>query len=121
MCQKIFPNILIFFSRQELNSLKSAHVNSQKYLSEHESQRKHLEARLQHEMEGHQRYVQTLQGQIQYHSSRAQGLQHSLDSLSAQQQVKIVVCTSDDRLWGVVVMAHSGLWKTEKVKIREIE
>merc|ERR1712223_2030099 len=72
--------------RQELNSLKSAHVNSQKYLSEHESQRKHLEARLQHEMEGHQRYVQTLQGQIQYHSSRAQGLQHSLDSLSAQQQ-----------------------------------
>ena len=77
-----------------MNSLKSAHVNSQKYLSEHESQRKHLEARLQHEMEGHQRYVQTLQGQIQYHSSRAQGLQHSLDSLSAQQQVKIVVCTS---------------------------
>jgi len=71
--------------RQELNNLKTAHVQTQRYVSDQESQRKHLEARLHAEMETHSRYVQTLQGQIQYHSSRAQSLQHSLDSLSAQQ------------------------------------
>lgn len=71
--------------RQELNQLKTAHVQTQRYVSDQESQRKHLEARLHGEMENHQRYVQTLQNQIQYHSTRANGLQHSLDSLSAQQ------------------------------------
>ena len=47
-------DLLNIFSRfrQELNSLKTAHVQSQRYLSDQESQRKHLEARLHAEIEG---------------------------------------------------------------------
>ena len=88
----MYNNFTIFsdFFRQELNNLKTAHVQTQRYVSDQESQRKHLEARLHAEMETHSRYVQTLQGQIQYHSSRAQSLQHSLDSLSAQQVNQVI-------------------------------
>ena len=55
-------------------------------------------------VKGHQRYVQTLQGQIQYHSSRAQGLQHSLDSLSAQQvKQKFLEKLFENRLNNVLI------------------
>lgn len=50
-----------------------------------EVQRKHLEQRLQHEVENNRSIVATLQGQIQYHAQRAQGLQATLDSVQQQQ------------------------------------
>ena len=50
-----------------------------------EVQRKHLEQRLQHEVDNNRSIVATLQGQIQYHAQRAQGLQATLDSVQQQQ------------------------------------
>jgi len=71
--------------RVDLNGARNTTVQSQRYVNELEAQRKQLEARLHAEIEGHQRYVATLQGQIQYHATRAQGLQASLDNVQQQQ------------------------------------
>ena len=81
---------LIF--RVELNGSRNTTVQSQRYVNDLEAQRKQLEARLHAEAENHKHYINTLQGQIQYHATRAQGLQVSLDSVQqqVQQQVKII-------------------------------
>jgi len=71
--------------RVDLNGARNTTVQSQRYVNELEAQRKQLEARLHAEMEGHQRFTATLQGQIQYHATRAQGLQVSLDNVQQQQ------------------------------------
>ena len=79
---------VFFASRVDLNGARNTTVQSQRYVNELEAQRKQLEARLHAEIEGHQRYVATLQGQIQYHATRAQGLQASLDNVQQQQVIK---------------------------------
>jgi len=71
--------------RVDLNGARNTTVQSQRYVNELEAQRKQLEARLHAEIEGHQRYVATLRGQVQYHATRAQGLQASLDNVQQQQ------------------------------------
>ena len=78
--------------RVELNGSRNTTVQSQRYVNDLEAQRKQLEARLHAEAENHKHYINTLQGQIQYHATRAQGLQVSLDSVQqqVQQQVKII-------------------------------
>ena len=75
--------------RVELNGSRNTIVQSQHYVNDLEAQRKQLEARLHAEAENHKHYINTLQGQIQYHATRAQGLQVSLDSVQ-QQQVNII-------------------------------
>merc|ERR1711971_1320284 len=64
---------------------RNTSVQSQRYVNDLEAQRKQLEARLHAEAENHKHYINTLQGQIQYHATRAQGLQVSLDSVQQQQ------------------------------------
>ena len=81
-------SFLIF--RVELNGSRNTTVQSQRYVNDLEAQRKQLEARLHAEAENHKHYINTLQGQIQYHATRAQGLQVSLDSVQ-QQQVNIIL------------------------------
>jgi len=71
--------------RVELNGSRNTTVQSQRYVNDLEAQRKQLEARLHAEAENHKHYINTLQGQIQYHATRAQGLQVSLDSVQQQQ------------------------------------
>ena len=71
-----------------MNGARNTTVQSQRYVNDLEAQRKQLEARLQGDNENHQRFIATLQGQIQYHATRAQNLQVSLDSVQ-QQQVRI--------------------------------
>ena len=72
-----------------MNGSRNTTVQSQRYVNDLEAQRKQLEARLHAEAENHKHYINTLQGQIQYHATRAQGLQVSLDSVQ-QQQVNII-------------------------------
>ena len=72
-------------SRVDLNGARNTTVQSQRYVNELDAQKKQLEARLHAEIENHQRYVATLQNQIQYHATRAQGLQVSLDNVQQQQ------------------------------------
>merc|ERR1711971_915306 len=71
--------------RVELNGSRNTTVQSQRYVNDLEAQRKQLEAGLHSEAENHKHYINTLQGQIQYHATRAQGLQVSLDSVQQQQ------------------------------------
>merc|ERR1712192_31845 len=71
--------------RVELNGSRNTTVQSQRYVNDLEAQRKQLEARLHAEAENHKHYINTLQGQIHYHATRAQGLQVSLDSVQQQQ------------------------------------
>ena len=68
-----------------MNGARNTTVQSQRYVNELEAQKKQLEQRLHAEVEGHQRYVATLQSQIQYHATRAQGLQVSLENVQQQQ------------------------------------
>ena len=68
-----------------MNGSRNTTVQSQRYVNDLEAQRKQLEARLHAEAENHKHYINTLQGQIQYHATRAQGLQVSLDSVQQQQ------------------------------------
>jgi len=71
--------------RVDLNGARNTTVQSQRYVNELEGQKKQLEQRLHSEVENHQRYVATLQSQIQYHATRAQGLQVSLENVQQQQ------------------------------------
>ena len=94
--------------RVELNGSRNTTVQSQRYVNDLEAQRKQLEARLHAEAENHKHYINTLQGQIQYHATRAQGLQVSLDSVQqqVQQQVKII---SKIRLYSLRKYWQNGL------------
>ena len=98
VCQNVqnscYENIILILFvfpifRVELNGSRNTTVQSQRYVNDLEAQRKQLEARLHAEAENHKHYINTLQGQIQYHATRAQGLQVSLDSVQ-QQQVNII-------------------------------
>jgi len=77
--------------RVELNGSRNTTVQSQRYVNDLEAQRKQLEARLHAEAENHKHYINTLQGQIQYHATRAQGLQVSLDSVQQQVQQQATI------------------------------
>lgn len=68
-----------------MNAARTNQVQHQRYVNDLEAQRKQMEARLHAEMEGHQRFVATLQSQIQYHATRAQNLQVTVDSVQQQQ------------------------------------
>ena len=70
-----------------MNGARNTTVQSQRYVNELEGQKKQLEQRLHSEVENHQRYVATLQSQIQYHATRAQGLQVSLENVQQQQVI----------------------------------
>ena len=71
--------LISFFFRHELNQSRTTQVQSQqRYVNELESAKRTFEAQLHQEHESQKNLVVNLQGQVQFHMSRANSLQATI-------------------------------------------